>query len=342
MSEDKYPSDPVCSKVRLRHAIWKIASHLSLIQCIGSHSCKSQCQATKTQADFSLSQLKKHAKRVCTACVAVGVSELVAFRNSHLAKEVASYTAADKVDDALAAAMRRREAKRNASRQGRVHFQMRTLQSMIASCCQHLEAWLPQLVHNTGDETVATASPALPLQNSEPVSTPAFSETMLDMQRFYSPYPSSVPLRSDSRAFTLQWAALPQSVDPSRSGGLTPARAERKRQQVEFVLSYLLTVVAPGAVIVDVGSASGNFSLPLAAALPQCTFVLIDWSDSHLQLAAARAAAAGLGNVRTHLGGYVNSIDKDLFSIALHLTFALHVCSRLWWQNPKPARIVPL
>lgn len=305
MSEEKYPTDPVCSKVQLLNRASR--SHSNIVSHHPSEPlCKSQCQATKTQADFSLSQLKKHAKRVCAACVAVGVSELAAFRNSHLAKEVASYTAADKVDEALAAAMRRREAKRNASRQGRVHFQMRALQSMIASCCQLVEPWLPQLVeHNAGGATVAAANLAVSApHNSQPVAALAFSDSMLDMQRFYSPYPSSAPLRSDSRAFTLQWAALPQSVDPSRSGGLTPARAARKRQQVEFVLSYLLTVVAPGAVIVDVGSASGNFSLPLAAALPQCTFVLIDWSDSHLQLAAARAAAAGLDNVRTHLGGY--------------------------------------
>jgi hypothetical protein len=46
--------------------------------------------------------------------------------------------------------------------------------------------------------------------------------------------------------------------------------------QVEYMAALLAVVARPGAVILDVGSATGNFSLPYAHVFPQCQFILMD------------------------------------------------------------------
>jgi hypothetical protein len=51
--------------------------------------------------------------------------------------------------------------------------------------------------------------------------------------------------------------------------------------------------------IVDFGSATGKFSLPLAALFPQCRFTLVDMKTKPVEIARCQAQAAGLDNVDT-------------------------------------------
>jgi hypothetical protein len=123
----------------------------------------------------------------------------------------------------------------------------------------------------------------------------------------------------------LNWDAAPDAVDPCRGGGLDPVpggRGARKRAQVESFLAVLrgAGLAPPGAVLVDFGAGTGNLTLPLAWALPQCTLVALDAKPESVARLAARASEAGLSNV-TALMGRIEDY-KGACDVAL----GLHVC----------------
>ena len=69
----------------------------------------------------------------------------------------------------------------------------------------------------------------------------------------------------------------------------------------EIVHSCLMTAggwsLHPGARVLDAGAGTGNFSIPLAQALPQCTVIHLEPDPGMCGAARAKAARAGVGNL---------------------------------------------
>jgi tRNA (guanine-N7-)-methyltransferase len=134
----------------------------------------------------------------------------------------------------------------------------------------------------------------------------------------------------------ISWSSLPQSVDPVAGGKIgrtTNHRAERKRFQTESIFQILKAFAdtagdAPIRVV-DFGCGSGNFSLALASLLPQWSFVLVDRNAVACELAAKRAAEAGLRNVRTHVSAIENFIEEFDLAISLHACGSASDCVQL-------------
>jgi hypothetical protein len=123
----------------------------------------------------------------------------------------------------------------------------------------------------------------------------------------------------------LPWDAAPAAVDPCRGGGLDPVpagRGARKRAQVESFVAVLrgAGLARPGAVIVDFGAGTGNLTLPLAWALPECALVALDAKPESVARLAARASEAGLTNVSALVGRIED------YTGACDVALGLHVC----------------
>jgi SAM-dependent methyltransferase len=78
-------------------------------------------------------------------------------------------------------------------------------------------------------------------------------------------------------------------LDPLREESLRPAELVSRLQ------------VRPDAIIADVGAGPGFLTLPLARAVPRGYVLALDIRPDYLIVAAERAAAAGLKNIKTRL-----------------------------------------
>jgi SAM-dependent methyltransferase len=85
------------------------------------------------------------------------------------------------------------------------------------------------------------------------------------------------------------------TLDPQGRAMLDPIRKEALRP--EQLVARL--GVAPTATIADIGSGPGFLTLPLAKAVPRGRVIAADIRDDYLAVVNARAARAGLANVRT-------------------------------------------
>lgn len=142
------------------------------------------------------------------------------------------------------------------------------------------------------------------------------------------------PAHAKAQLGAVDWAAMPDEVDPCRGGGLgdTP-RGLRKRLQVESFLAVLrqvLTRLAPDGrtrrvFIYDMGCGTGNLCLPLAHALPHCTWVAVDAKQDSIARCAERARRAGLTNVMAMHGDIVQSARQP-GAPPVDIAMGLHVC----------------
>ena len=96
----------------------------------------------------------------------------------------------------------------------------------------------------------------------------------------------------------------------------------RKRRQVESLLAVIVAtkLAPPGCAIADFGCGSGNLTLPLAWALPECDVVAVDAKQRSISLLNDRIAASGLRNVRAE-AGRIEAFDRPV-----GLVLGLHVC----------------
>jgi len=107
-------------------------------------------------------------------------------------------------------------------------------------------------------------------------------------------------------------------------------RCRRKALQVESFYLLLQPLLAlekqPGTrlLVVDFCCGTGGLALPLAALLPQADFLGVDVDPESMRIMAARAAAAGLRNVRTQCAR-VEEYAQPAFDVAL----GLHACGSL-------------
>jgi hypothetical protein len=140
------------------------------------------------------------------------------------------------------------------------------------------------------------------------------------------------PVHAKTHLGAVDWEAMPDALDPCRGGGLgdTP-RGLRKRLQVESFLAVLrqvLTRLAPdgrGVSIYDMGCGTGNLCLPLAHALPHCTWVAVDVKQDSIARCADRARRAGLRNVVAVHGDIVASARQP-GAPPVDIAMGLHVC----------------
>lgn len=155
------------------------------------------------------------------------------------------------------------------------------------------------------------------------------------------------------RSLHLNWKNCPPPVDPgyrfemtgrsrgvgsrwesSPTGGLAPARAARKRQQIESIAGALRAVVDAFARgdskpdrrlrVVDFGSGSGNIGLALAWLFPSIDFVLVDIRPMSIKLVKDRARAACLENVTAVVADAIG-YNPGSFDVGI----AVHACGAL-------------
>lgn len=87
----------------------------------------------------------------------------------------------------------------------------------------------------------------------------------------------------------------PVALDPQARAMLDPIRNEALRPTELVALLRLVS----NATVADVGAGPGFFTLPLARAVPRGQVIAADIRDDYLAIVSARAAEAGLRNVRT-------------------------------------------
>ena len=128
----------------------------------------------------------------------------------------------------------------------------------------------------------------------------------------------------------IAWDSLPAELNPL-AGKVPPARAEKKRRQIEGLLEWAQALLpppppsgsgaaGPGPTAVDFCAGGGHLGLVLAALRPDVSVVLLDAKQQALDGAARRAAALGLPNIRTvccSVGDFHEPFD---------LALALHSC----------------
>ena len=128
----------------------------------------------------------------------------------------------------------------------------------------------------------------------------------------------------------VRWADMPPALSMTAGLGQTrgdklgdAARFERKRRQCDAFAAAIAALGLPDdTVVVDFGCGSCGLTLPLAFSFPRLCFVGVDLKAKSLELMAARAAAAGLANVRT----VCRSIGA--FGEPFGLAIALHACGQ--------------
>ena len=120
----------------------------------------------------------------------------------------------------------------------------------------------------------------------------------------------------------VDWARAPAALDPERGGGVPPARAARKRRQVELLLgcvNALLPAAAPAGRgrgrrprVADLCCGGGHVGLALAWARPDVDVLLVDANATALATAAARARAARVRvrAVRADLAAFAAGVDE--------------------------------
>ena len=125
------------------------------------------------------------------------------------------------------------------------------------------------------------------------------------------------------------WADLPAELNPL-AGKVPPARAERKRTQIEALLHWALQLLPPPAAgpaaaagaaaptVVDFCCGGGHLGLVVAALRPDVAVVLLDLKQPALDHAERRAAAMDLSNIRTFCGAVGDYSDSFDLALALH------------------------
>jgi hypothetical protein len=125
---------------------------------------------------------------------------------------------------------------------------------------------------------------------------------------------------------TFSWSDLHPMLHPT-GAGVPRARAGRKCWQLEALCSITQLLAddfrsagRESIHIVDFAAGCGPLGLPLAALLPWATVTIVELKKRSLDIARARAAEAGLSNVRFFEG------DLGAFHEPFDIGVALHAC----------------
>ncbi|XP_077984395.1 glutathione S-transferase C-terminal domain-containing protein-like [Glandiceps talaboti] len=117
----------------------------------------------------------------------------------------------------------------------------------------------------------------------------------------------------------LKWNDFPEDVRPVQ-GGVTELRCQRKCQQVENIVSAVLTIAKNGDTIVDFCCGSGHVGITLAYLLPKCQVYLVENKVESLDRAQSRIHNIQLKNITLHHG------NLDYFQGSFDIGVSLHAC----------------
>ncbi|XP_066965950.1 glutathione S-transferase C-terminal domain-containing protein homolog isoform X1 [Macrobrachium rosenbergii] len=117
----------------------------------------------------------------------------------------------------------------------------------------------------------------------------------------------------------LPWSEYPGALSP-QEGQLPPSRLERKCQQLDNIVSAVMSLVNEDDVIVDFCAGGGHVGIILAYLLPSCKILLVENKDHSLRRAKQRVDALKLKNVE-----YLQC-NLDYFQGTFDLGVCLHAC----------------
>ena len=125
------------------------------------------------------------------------------------------------------------------------------------------------------------------------------------------------------------WNILPFSVDPKsmmtgkdQRGRDASVKINKKRAQVQSMLSIILPLIKDGDVAVEFAAGSGYIGLVLAALRPKVKVILMDQNPVSMQYAQSRAIKGNLLNVECVVGDIRDFVVEGGYQIG----FALHAC----------------
>ncbi|XP_042236449.1 glutathione S-transferase C-terminal domain-containing protein homolog [Homarus americanus] len=122
-----------------------------------------------------------------------------------------------------------------------------------------------------------------------------------------------------SDSISLSWSSFPSAVSP-QEGQLPLSRLQRKCQQLENVVSAILSVSKPGDVIVDFCAGGGHVGIVVAYSLPDCKVLLVENKEASLLRAKKRVETLELKNVE-----FVQC-NLDYFKGRFNVGVSLHAC----------------
>jgi SAM-dependent methyltransferase len=114
------------------------------------------------------------------------------------------------------------------------------------------------------------------------------------------------------------WESFPFGVDIRTH--IPETRIERKREQLNNIMAFIVPFLRPGVKVVDFCCGGGHQSIPLAWLFPQCHFVLVDMKKTSLDVARYRIASLNLNNITIFHG----KIDE--YTEQFDVGYALHAC----------------
>ncbi|XP_068247780.1 glutathione S-transferase C-terminal domain-containing protein homolog [Palaemon carinicauda] len=120
-------------------------------------------------------------------------------------------------------------------------------------------------------------------------------------------------------SITLPWSEYPGALSP-QEGQLPQSRLERKCQQLDNIVSAVMSMVNEGDVIVDFCAGGGHVGIILAYLLPSCKILLVENKDHSLKRAKQRVDTLKLKNVE-----YLQC-NLDYFQGTFDLGVCLHAC----------------
>ncbi|KAK7083109.1 hypothetical protein SK128_009232 [Halocaridina rubra] len=137
-----------------------------------------------------------------------------------------------------------------------------------------------------------------------------FDEAFLSLD--YDPHPLG-------ESITLPWSDFPPAVSP-QEGQLPPTRLKRKCEQLDNIISAILSTVCEGDTIVDFCAGGGHVGIILAYLLPSCRILLVENKDHSLLRAKQRIETLQLSNV------HFLQCNLDYFQGKFDLGVCLHAC----------------
>ncbi|CAL4087849.1 unnamed protein product, partial [Meganyctiphanes norvegica] len=118
---------------------------------------------------------------------------------------------------------------------------------------------------------------------------------------------------------TLKWEAFPSAISP-QEGKLPASRLQRKHEQLDNIVSAVMSIAKDGDSIVDFCAGGGHVGIVLAYCLPKCNIMLVENKGSSLLYAEERIKALGLTNI------YFFECNLDYFHGRFDIGVSLHAC----------------
>ncbi|KAJ8028284.1 Glutathione S-transferase C-terminal domain-containing protein [Holothuria leucospilota] len=118
---------------------------------------------------------------------------------------------------------------------------------------------------------------------------------------------------------SVDWSAMPAPVSPQH-GEVPPDRLLKKHQQIESLVSVVMTLARDGDTVVDFCSGGGHVGIVLAHLLPSCQIIMIEKNIEAIRRAHQRVKLLHLSNV------ILFQSNIDYFRKSFDIGVSLHAC----------------